>query len=64
MLEARGVPPHIFGALGVRHILQRSMNSGTMGKVQSLLKAMQNKSDEGQQYAAVVEMCQVCMVLV
>lgn len=61
MLEARGVPPHLFGALGssMRHILHRSMNTGAMGKVQSLIKGMQAKEDEGQQLTAVMEMCQV-----
>ena len=66
MLEARGVTPHLFGALGssMRHILHRSMNTGAMGKVQSLIKGMQAKDDEGQQLTAVMEMCQVIKRLV
>ena len=66
MLEARGLPPQMLGSLesNVRHIIQRSMNSGAMSKVGSLIKGMQAKEDEGQQLTAVMEMCQVSRLLV
>lgn len=66
MLEARGLPPHMFGSLdtNVRHIIQRSMNTGAMAKVTSLIQGMQAKGDEGQQLTAVMEMCQVRDVVV
>ncbi|XP_067948711.1 E3 ubiquitin-protein ligase TRIP12-like [Watersipora subatra] len=64
MLEARGLPPHMIGSLesNMRHIIQRSMSSGAMNKVSSLIKGMQAKDDEGQQLTAVMEMCQVLVM--
>ncbi|KAF6033617.1 hypothetical protein EB796_008077 [Bugula neritina] len=64
MLEARGVPPHMFGSLesNMRNIIQRSMCSSAMNKVTSLIKGMQTKDDEGQQLSSVMEMCQILVM--
>ncbi|XP_064615750.1 E3 ubiquitin-protein ligase TRIP12-like [Liolophura sinensis] len=64
LLEARGLPSHLFGALGPRmhQILHRSMSGGTMGKVQQLLQGLQATGDEGQQLTAVIEMCQLLVM--
>ncbi|KAI1287488.1 E3 ubiquitin-protein ligase TRIP12 [Halotydeus destructor] len=64
LLEARGLPPHIFGALGPRmqHLLHRSIGSSAATKAQQLLQGMQNQTDEGQQLQSVMEMCQLLVM--
>lgn len=65
LLEARGLPPHLFGALGprVQHLLHRSMGaSSTATKAQQLLVSLQATGDEDQQLQAVVEMCQMLVM--
>ncbi|XP_070537941.1 E3 ubiquitin-protein ligase TRIP12-like isoform X2 [Ptychodera flava] len=63
LLEARGLPPHLFGALGPRmhQLLNRSMSSGTSTKAQQLLTGLQS-SDESQQLQAAIEMCQLLVM--
>ncbi|KAK4005152.1 hypothetical protein OUZ56_006875 [Daphnia magna] len=65
LLEARGLPPHLFGALAPRmqHILHRSMGSNsTISKAQQLIAAVQNNADESQQLQAAIEMCQLLVM--
>ncbi|CAG9769753.1 unnamed protein product [Ceutorhynchus assimilis] len=65
LLEARGLPPHLFGALGPRmqHILHRSMGSNSsVARAQALIPGLQAAGDEGQQLQAVIEMCQVLVM--
>ncbi|XP_031342168.1 E3 ubiquitin-protein ligase TRIP12-like isoform X1 [Photinus pyralis] len=68
LLEARGLPPHLFGALGPRmqHILHRSMGANSffsaVTKAQQLLQGLQASGDEGQQLQAVIEMCQLLVM--
>ncbi|XP_065214939.1 E3 ubiquitin-protein ligase TRIP12 isoform X3 [Planococcus citri] len=64
LLESRGLPPHLFGALGPRmqHLLQKSMGSSTSTKAQQLLQGLQATGDEGQQLQAVIEMCQMLVM--
>ncbi|XP_046854007.1 E3 ubiquitin-protein ligase TRIP12-like isoform X2 [Xenia sp. Carnegie-2017] len=63
LLEARGLPPHLFGSLGPRmhQLLHRSMSGGVNGKVQQLLTGIQS-SDECQQLQAVMELCQILVM--
>ncbi|XP_049822761.1 E3 ubiquitin-protein ligase TRIP12 isoform X2 [Aethina tumida] len=65
LLEARGLPPHLFGALGPRmqHILHRSIGAhSSVQRAQALLPGLQATGDEGQQLQAVIEMCQVLVM--
>lgn len=65
LLEARGLPPHLFGALGPRmqHLLHRSMGSNSsVARAQALIPGLQASGDEGQQLQAVIEMCQVLVM--
>ncbi|RZC38081.1 E3 ubiquitin-protein ligase TRIP12, partial [Asbolus verrucosus] len=65
LLEARGLPPHLFGALGPRmqHLLHRSMGSNSsVARAQALIPGLQATGDEGQQLQAVIEMCQVLVM--
>uniref|UniRef100_T1IVF8 E3 ubiquitin-protein ligase n=1 Tax=Strigamia maritima TaxID=126957 RepID=T1IVF8_STRMM len=64
LLEARGLPPHLFGALGPRmqHLLHRSMGNSTSNKAQQLLQGLLANGDEGQQLQAVIEMCQLLVM--
>ncbi|XP_050411436.2 E3 ubiquitin-protein ligase TRIP12 [Patella vulgata] len=64
LLEARGLPSQLFGALGPRmhQFLHRTMSGGTMSKVQQLLQGLQATGDEGQQLTAVMEMCQLLVM--
>lgn len=64
LLEARGLPPHIFGALGPRmqHLLHRSMGSSASNKAQQLIQGIQSQGDEGQQLQSVMEMCQLLVM--
>ena len=64
LLESRGLPPHIFGALGprVQHLLHRSMGPSGGSKGQQLLVGLQATGDEGQQLQAVMEMCQLLVM--
>jgi len=64
LLEARGLPSHLFGALGPRmhQLLHRTMSGGTMTKVQHLLQGLQATGDEAQQLSAVMEMCEILVM--
>lgn len=64
LLESRGLPPHLFGALGPRmqHLLQKSMGNSTGTKAHQLLLGLQANGDEGQQLQAVIEMCQMLVM--
>lgn len=64
LLEARGLPPHLFGALGPRMqtLLHRSMGASSSSKAQQLLQGVQATGDEGQQLQAVMEMCQMLVM--
>ncbi|XP_014682020.1 PREDICTED: E3 ubiquitin-protein ligase TRIP12-like [Priapulus caudatus] len=64
LLEARGLPPHLFGALGPRmhQLLHRSMGSSASNKAQQLLAGLTATGDEGQQLQAVIEMCQLLVM--
>ena len=65
LLEARGLPPHIFGVLGPRmqHLLHRSIGSNSSSKAHELLKLITAPgADEGQQLQAVMEMCQLLVM--
>ncbi|KAF6207181.1 hypothetical protein GE061_018420, partial [Apolygus lucorum] len=64
LLEARGLPPHLFGALAPRmhHLLHRTIGTNTTTKAQQLLQGLQATSDEGQQMQAVIEMCQMLVM--
>lgn len=64
LLEARGLPPHLFGALGPRmhQLLHRSMGSSASNKAQQLLTGLTATGDEGQQLQAVIEMCQLLVM--
>ncbi|KAK3738539.1 hypothetical protein QZH41_012052, partial [Actinostola sp. cb2023] len=63
LLEARGVPPHLFGSLGPRmhQLLHRASSNSSSSKAQQLLQGIQS-SDEGQQLQAVIEMCQLLVM--
>ncbi|XP_074658456.1 E3 ubiquitin-protein ligase TRIP12-like [Tubulanus polymorphus] len=64
LLEARGLPSHLFGALGPRmhQLLHRSMSGGAMSKAQQLMQGLQASGDEGTQLTAVIEMCQLLVM--
>ncbi|CAL1261818.1 unnamed protein product [Larinioides sclopetarius] len=64
LLEARGLPPHLFGALGPRmqHLLHRSMGTTASNRAHQLLQGLQAVGDEGQQLQAVMEMCQLLVM--
>ncbi|XP_059173399.1 E3 ubiquitin-protein ligase TRIP12-like [Physella acuta] len=64
LLEARGLPSHLFGALGPRmhQLLHRTMSGGTLTKVQHLLQGLQATGDEAQQLSAVMDMCQILVM--
>ncbi|XP_026293450.2 E3 ubiquitin-protein ligase TRIP12 [Frankliniella occidentalis] len=65
LLEARGLPPHLLGALGprVQHLLHRSMGANSAAtKAQQQLTGLQAVGDEGQQLQAVIEMCQMLVM--
>ena len=64
LLEARGLPSHLFGALGpqMHQLFHRSMETGTMGEVQQLLQGLQATGDEGAQLTSVIEMCQLLVM--
>ncbi|KAL0280843.1 UNVERIFIED_CONTAM: hypothetical protein PYX00_002014 [Menopon gallinae] len=64
LLESRGLPPHLFGALGprVQHLLNRSMGVSSSSKAQQLLQGLQASGDESQQLQAVIEMCQMLIM--
>uniref|UniRef100_A0A182RF34 E3 ubiquitin-protein ligase n=1 Tax=Anopheles funestus TaxID=62324 RepID=A0A182RF34_ANOFN len=63
LLEARGLPPHLFGALGPRmhHLLHRTMGTSSSSKAQQLLQGLQCP-DESQQLQAAIEMCQMLVM--
>lgn len=63
LLEARGLPPHLFGALGPRmhHILNRTIGTNCSTKAQNLLVGLQS-ADESQQLQSAIEMCQILVM--
>ncbi|CAG5095477.1 Similar to Trip12: E3 ubiquitin-protein ligase TRIP12 (Mus musculus) [Cotesia congregata] len=64
LLEARGLPPHVFGALGPRmqHLLNRSMGASSAAKAQQLLPGLQAVDDEGEQLQAVIGMGEILVM--
>ncbi|KAF7989932.1 hypothetical protein HCN44_008606 [Aphidius gifuensis] len=64
LLEARGLPPHVFGALGPRmqHLLNRSMGANSSAKAQQLLTGLQSIDDEGEQLQAVIGMGEILVM--
>ncbi|XP_045199519.2 E3 ubiquitin-protein ligase TRIP12-like isoform X2 [Mercenaria mercenaria] len=65
LLEARGLPSQLFGALGPRmhQLLHRTMGSNSsMNKAQQLLQGLQATGNEDQQLSAVIEMCQMLVM--
>ncbi|XP_012262232.2 E3 ubiquitin-protein ligase TRIP12 isoform X2 [Athalia rosae] len=64
LLEARGLPPHVFGALGPRmqHLLNRSMGASSAAKAQQLLAGLQAVDDEGEQLQAVIGMGEILVM--
>ena len=64
LLEAKGLPPHLFGSLGprVQHLLHRSMGSSSNSKANQLLQGIQAIGDETQQLQSVMEMCQLLVM--
>ncbi|XP_038050611.1 E3 ubiquitin-protein ligase TRIP12-like isoform X2 [Patiria miniata] len=64
LLEARGLPPHLFNALGPRmhQLLHRSMGTGASSRAHQLLTGLQASGDESQQLQAVIEMCQLLVM--
>lgn len=60
LLEARGLPPHLLGALSSRipSFLHRS-SSASNSRAQQLLAGIENADDESVQLQSVIEMCQV-----
>uniref|UniRef100_A0A670JWE2 E3 ubiquitin-protein ligase n=1 Tax=Podarcis muralis TaxID=64176 RepID=A0A670JWE2_PODMU len=63
LLEARGLPPHLFGPLGPRmsQLFHRTIGSGASSKAQQLLQGLQ-ATDESQQLQSVIEMCQLLVM--
>lgn len=63
LLEARGLPPHLFSALGPRmhHLLHRTMGASSSSKAQQLLQGLQCQ-DESQQLQAAIEMCEMLVM--
>lgn len=63
LLEARGLPPQLFGALGPRmqHLLNRSMGTSS-SRAHQLLQGLQAQGDEGHQLQSVMEMCQMLVM--
>ncbi|KAL4220729.1 Ubiquitin-protein ligase [Mactra antiquata] len=65
LLEARGLPSQLFGALGPRmhQLLHRTMGSNSsMNKAQQLLQGLQATGNEDQQLSAAIEMCQMLVM--
>lgn len=63
ILEARGLPAHLFGSLGPRMhlLLHKTFNSGAGTKAQQLITSMQS-DNEGTQLQGVMEMCQLLVM--
>lgn len=63
LLEARGLPPQLFSALGPRmhHLLHRTMGTNSSSKAQQLLQGLQC-NDESQQLQAAIEMCEMLVM--
>lgn len=64
ILEARGVPSHLLGALGPRMqtLLHRTIGSGSSTKAHQLVQGLKAHGDEGQQLQSVMEMCQLLVM--
>ncbi|XP_017891758.1 E3 ubiquitin-protein ligase TRIP12 isoform X1 [Ceratina calcarata] len=64
LLEARGLPPHVFGALAPRmqHLLNRSMGASSAAKAQQYLAGLQAVDDEGEQLQAVIGMGEILVM--
>lgn len=63
LLEARGLPPQLFSALGPRmhHLLHRTMGASSSSKAQQLIQGLQCQ-DESQQLQAAIEMCEMLVM--
>lgn len=63
LLEARGLPPQLFSALGPRMhtLLHRTMGANSSSKAQQLLQGLQCQ-DESQQLQAAIEMCEMLVM--
>lgn len=63
LLEARGLPPQLFSALGPRMhtLLHRTMGASSSSKAQQLLQGLQCQ-DESQQLQAAIEMCEMLVM--
>jgi len=64
MLEARGVPSHLLGALAprVQTLLHRTIGSSSSSKAHQLVQGLKAHGDEGQQLQTVMEMCQILVM--
>lgn len=64
ILEARGVPSHLLGALGPRMqtLLHRTIGSSSSSKAHQLVQGLKAHGDEGQQLQTVMEMCQLLVM--
>lgn len=63
LLEARGLPPQLFSALGPRMhtLLHRTMGANSSSKAQQLLQGLQCQ-DESQQLQAAIEICEMLVM--
>ncbi|XP_021365731.1 E3 ubiquitin-protein ligase TRIP12-like isoform X1 [Mizuhopecten yessoensis] len=64
LLEARGLPSQLFGALGPRmhQLLHRTMGGGNISKAQQLIQGLQSTGNEDQQLTSAIEMCQLLVM--
>lgn len=64
LLEARGLPSQLFGALGPRmhQLLHRTMGGGNLSKAQQLIQGLQSTGNEDQQLTSAIEMCQLLVM--
>lgn len=64
ILEARGVPSHLLGALGprVQTLLHRTIGSSSSSKAHQLVQGLKAHGDEGQQLQTLMEMCQLLVM--
>ncbi|XP_053479325.1 E3 ubiquitin-protein ligase TRIP12 [Ictalurus furcatus] len=61
LLEARGLPPHLFGPR-MSQLFHRTIGTGASSKAQQLLQGLQATGDESQQLQAAIEMCQLLVM--
>uniref|UniRef100_UPI00358FECBF E3 ubiquitin-protein ligase TRIP12 isoform X2 n=1 Tax=Myxine glutinosa TaxID=7769 RepID=UPI00358FECBF len=64
LLEARGLPPQLFGSLGPRmqQLFHRTLGSGSSSKAQQLVSGLQASGDESQQLQSLIELCQLLVM--